>query len=347
VSGVFWEREICVSDSRGELTVKCSFLIRGPGMFSIFKKNDQTPSQPGWLDRLKAGLSRTSSQLRLGLSDLWSRDRVDEAWFESLEDTLLMADVGPVATGRILEQLRLEARKSRIESPAQLKDALVQALVNQVRPLEKALSLDAHRPLVIMTVGVNGAGKTTTIGKLARRFSDEGKTVLLAAGDTFRAAAREQLATWGERSGITVLAQEGADPAAVVFDAVQSARARNIDVVIADTAGRLPTQLHLMDELKKIQRVIGKAEEGAPHEVLLVLDGNTGQNARAQIEAFDKALNITGLVVTKLDGTARGGALIGMAAQDRVIPVRYIGVGEGIEDLQPFSAEAFVEALLQ
>lgn len=316
-------------------------------MFSLFKKSpaDSPPdAKPGWFDRLKTGLARTSSQMKSGLTGLWTRERADDAWFQDLEDTLLMADVGPKASQRIIADLR---KAADITDPAALKDQLALSIGSMLAPLAAPLQTSSHKPFVIMTVGVNGAGKTTTIGKLARHFLNDNKTVMLAAGDTFRAAAREQLATWGERSGITVISQEGADPAAVIFDAVQAAKARGIDIVIADTAGRLPTQLHLMDELKKIRRVIGKADDTAPHEVLLVLDANTGQNARAQVDAFDAALGVTGLVLTKLDGTARGGAVLGMATADRIIPIRYIGVGEGIDDLQTFDAAAFSRALLE
>lgn len=316
-------------------------------MFTLFKKSPpESPgaSTPGWFDRLKSGLARTSAQMKSGLGGLWGRERADESWFQELEDTLLMADVGPKATQRIIADLRKSADAG---NPAALKSQLSTSINDMLKPLAVPLDTSTHKPFVIMTVGVNGAGKTTTIGKLARHFLNDGKTVMLAAGDTFRAAAREQLATWGERSGITVISQEGADPAAVIFDAVQAAKARGVDVVIADTAGRLPTQLHLMEELKKIHRVIAKADASAPHEVLLVLDANTGQNARGQVDAFDGALNVTGLVLTKLDGTARGGAVLGMAAADRAIPIRFIGVGEGIDDLQPFQAEAFTQALLE
>lgn len=318
-----------------------------PIMFSLFKKSPaDNPGEaiPGWFDRLKSGLARTSAQMKSGLGSLWGREQADEAWFQELEDTLLMADVGPKATQRIIADLRKAADAN---DPAALKGQLAASINKMLTPLAVPLDTSTHKPFVIMTVGVNGAGKTTTIGKLARRFLNDGKTVMLAAGDTFRAAAREQLATWGERSGITVISQEGADPAAVIFDAVQAAKARGVDIVIADTAGRLPTQLHLMDELKKIHRVIAKADATAPHEVLLVLDANTGQNARAQVDAFDAALNVTGLVLTKLDGTARGGAVLGMTTADRVIPIRFIGVGEGIDDLQPFHADAFTQALLE
>lgn len=315
-------------------------------MITLFKKSpvaQPAEVKPSWFERLKSGLARSSAQMRTGLSGLWSRDRVDEAWFQELEDTLLMADVGPKATGRIIADLRRVADAS---DAAALKDQLSDSIGSMLAPLASPLETGTHKPFVIMTVGVNGAGKTTTIGKLARHFLQDGKTVMLAAGDTFRAAAREQLATWGERSGITVISQTGADPAAVIFDAVQAAKARGIDVVIADTAGRLPTQLHLMDELKKIRRVLTKADETAPHEILLVLDANTGQNARAQVDAFDAALGVTGLVLTKLDGTARGGAVLGMATMDRLIPIRFVGVGEGIDDLQAFEPRAFTEALL-
>lgn len=318
-------------------------------MFPLFKKSPPDalpdgPAESSWLGRLKVGLSRSSAMMKSGLSALWRQDKVDEAWFHNLEETLLMADVGPIATQRIVESLRKHSRASTGE---ELKVHLSDSIKDVLRPLERPLDTSTSRPFVIMTVGVNGAGKTTTIGKLARRFLNEGKTVMLAAGDTFRAAAREQLASWGERSGITVISQDGADPAAVIFDAIQAARSRGIDVVIADTAGRLPTQLHLMDELKKIKRVIAKADVTAPHEVLLVLDANTGQNARSQIAAFHDALTVTGLVLTKLDGTARGGAVLGMAMGDRVVPVRFIGVGESVDDLQPFHAEEYAKALLE
>ncbi len=318
-------------------------------MFPLFKKslpNGQPDAPEGsrWFERLKAGLSQTSSKMKSGLSALWRHDKVDDAWFQALEDTLLMADVGPAATQRIIEMLR---RDAKVASAEELKARLATSIKDLLAPLESPLDTSTSRPYVIMTVGVNGAGKTTTIGKLARRFLNEGKSVMLAAGDTFRAAAREQLASWGERSGITVISQDGADPAAVIFDAIQAARSRGTDVVIADTAGRLPTQLHLMDELKKIKRVIAKADHTAPHEILLVLDANTGQNARSQIAAFNEALTVTGLVLTKLDGTARGGALLGMAMGDRVIPIRFIGVGESVDDLQPFQADDYAKALLE
>lgn len=324
-------------------------------MFSLFKDKpasgdgkSATPAESkGWLSRLKSGLSRTSAQWQSGLAGLWGRQQIDDAWFEGLEDVLLQADVGPQSSARIIEQLKARVAAHRITEPALLRAELANVLDTLLQPLAQPLRTDAHKPFVIMIVGVNGAGKTTTIGKLARQFLDQGKTVMLAAGDTFRAAAREQLAAWGERAGVTVISQEGADPAAVIFDAIQAASARGIDIVIADTAGRLPTQLHLMDELKKISRVITKAEASAPHEVLLVLDANTGQNAKAQVEAFDSALGVTGLVVTKLDGTARGGALVALAENRKALPIRFIGVGEAAEDLQPFRADEFVRALIE
>lgn len=324
-------------------------------MFSLFKDKpasgdgkSATPAESkGWLSRLKSGLSRTSAQWQSGLAGLWGRQQIDDAWFEALEDVLLQADVGPQSSARIIEQLKARVAAHRITEPALLRAELANVLDTLLQPLAQPLRTDAHKPFVIMIVGVNGAGKTTTIGKLARQFLDQGKTVMLAAGDTFRAAAREQLAAWGERAGVTVISQEGADPAAVIFDAIQAASARGIDIVIADTAGRLPTQLHLMDELKKISRVITKAEASAPHEVLLVLDANTGQNAKAQVEAFDSALGVTGLVVTKLDGTARGGALVALAENRKALPIRFIGVGEAAEDLQPFRADEFVRALIE
>jgi fused signal recognition particle receptor len=250
------------------------------------------------------------------------------------------------ATAYLLEELRRRVKRDALDDALQLKAALKEALKNLLAPLAKPLDLAGRKPFVIMTVGVNGAGKTTSIGKLARHFQVQGKSVLLAAGDTFRAAAREQLAVWGERNNVMVIAQDQGDSAAVIFDAINAAKARGIDVVMADTAGRLVTQLHLMEEIRKVKRVIDKAEPGAPHEVLLVLDANTGQNAVNQVKAFDDALGVTGLVVTKLDGTAKGGVLAAIA-RIRPVPVRFIGVGEGLEDLRPFDAAEFVDALFE
>ena len=298
-------------------------------------------ARKGWMSRLRSGLSKTSK----GLTTLFVGVKVDEALFEELETALLMADAGVDATEYLLGELRRRIKAQRIETAEGVKTALRDLLVELLHPLEKTMVLGREQPMVIMIAGVNGAGKTTSIGKLCKHFQTYGQSVLLAAGDTFRAAAREQLVVWGQRNNVTVVAQESGDPAAVIFDAVNSARARGIDIVMADTAGRLPTQLHLMEELKKVRRVTAKAMATAPHETLLVIDGNTGQNALAQVKAFDEALGLTGLIVTKLDGTAKGGILAAIARQ-RPVPVYFIGVGEQVEDLQPFSAREFADALL-
>ncbi len=294
-----------------------------------------------WMSRLKAGLSKTSSTL----SVLFVGAKIDDDLYEELEAALLMADAGMDATDYLLTALKKKVKEDKLLDAAAVKAALKVLLIDLLTPLQRPFELGRHKPLVMMISGVNGAGKTTTIGKLAKHLQTNNQSVLLAAGDTFRAAAREQLMVWGERNNITVISQESGDPAAVAFDSVQSAKARGIDVVMVDTAGRLPTQLHLMEELKKIKRVIGKGLEGAPHETLLVIDGNTGQNALAQVKAFDDALTLTGLVITKLDGTAKGGVLAAIA-RVRPVPVYFIGIGEKIEDLQPFVAAEFVEALL-
>nr|WP_317615796.1 signal recognition particle-docking protein FtsY [Achromobacter spanius] len=305
----------------------------------------EAPKKSSWLSRLKQGLSRTGQSI----GGIFVGVKVDENLFEELESALIMADAGLEATEKLLTALRARVKKERIEDPAKVKTALRQLLADHLRPLERGFNLTSAKPLVVMIAGVNGAGKTTSIGKLAHTFQRQGASVLLAAGDTFRAAAREQLVEWGSRNNVSVISQDGGDPAAVAFDAVNAGRARGMGVVMVDTAGRLPTQLHLMEELKKIRRVIGKADASAPHEVLLVVDGNTGQNALAQIRAFDAAINLTGLVVTKLDGTAKGGTLAAVAAGSqgvRPIPVYWIGVGESLEDLQPFVADEFAGALL-
>ncbi|HJV87958.1 MAG TPA: signal recognition particle-docking protein FtsY [Noviherbaspirillum sp.] len=294
-----------------------------------------------WMQRLKAGLSKTSSNL----TTLFVGARIDDELYEELESALLVSDAGVEATQFILDALKKKVKTEKLTEAEQVKTALRTLLIDMLTPLQKPFVLGRHQPLVMMIAGVNGAGKTTTIGKLAKHLQAHQQSVLLAAGDTFRAAAREQLAIWGERNNVTVIAQESGDPAAVAFDAVQSAKARDVNVVMIDTAGRLPTQLHLMEELKKVKRVIAKGLAGAPHEVLLVIDGNTGQNALAQVKAFDDALQLTGLVITKLDGTAKGGVLAAIA-KTRPVPVYFIGVGEKIEDLQPFNAEEFVDALL-
>lgn len=299
------------------------------------------PSQGGWLARLRQGLSKTGTNLR----QVFVGVRVDEDLFERLEDALLMADVGVQASTQLMKALRARVKQDKIEDAQGVQEALKALMVQLLQPLEGTLNIEAHAPLVLMVAGVNGAGKTTSIGKLTHHLQALDKKIILAAGDTFRAAAREQLAVWGERNHVTVIAQESGDPAAVVFDAIASAQAKKIDVVIADTAGRLPTQLHLMDELKKVKRVADKAMSGAPHEVILVLDGNMGQNALAQVQAFDDAVGLTGLIITKLDGTAKGGVLAALAVA-RQIPVYFIGVGEGVDDLQTFDASEFVDALL-
>jgi fused signal recognition particle receptor len=300
----------------------------------------------GWFNRLKQGLTKTRAQLGARLSGLFGPGRkLDAEFYDELETVLLVSDVGVPATAHLLDVLRARAKRERFTEAAQLKTALREALLDLLRPIALPLEITAHRPFVIMLAGVNGSGKTTSIGKLASYYQSQHKTVLLAAGDTFRAAAREQLMVWGERNNVTVVAQQSGDAAAVIYDAIGAATARGIDIVLADTAGRLPTQLHLMEEIRKVKRVIDKALPGAPHEVLLVLDANTGQNALNQVKAFDDTLGVTGLVLTKLDGTARGGVIAAIARQNP-IPLRFIGVGEAIDDLRPFVAEEFVDALL-
>ncbi len=316
-------------------------------MLGLFKKSAKDPST-SWFDRLKSGLKNTG--LRLG--DLLSGRKIDEALFAELESALLAADTGVAAAAELILKIRERAAAKRLDTAEQLRAELHDVLVEALSPLQTTVDFRIATPFVIVLAGVNGAGKTTSIGKIASMIRSRGLSVMLAAGDTFRAAAREQLEAWGERNGVTVVSQHGADAASVIFDAVQSAKARGIDVVLADTAGRLHTQAHLMDELKKIKRVIGKADSLAPHAVWLVLDANTGQNALAQFKAFDEALGLTGLILTKLDGTAKGGVIAAIAQAQRHrgvkrhIPVVYIGVGEDIDDLRPFDAGEFVSALL-
>jgi fused signal recognition particle receptor len=307
----------------------------------------------GWFSRLRDGLAKTRAQLGTRLGGLFGAARaLDEAFYEELRSALIAADVGVAASAHVLAELRSRARHEGITDAARLKLALRDTLRELLEPIASPLEVDAHRPFVIMLAGVNGSGKTTSIGKLAHYFQSHGKSVLLAAGDTFRAAAREQLVSWGERNNVAVITQKSGDAAAVIFDAVNAAISRGTDVVLADTAGRLPTQLHLMEEIKKVKRVVAKALPGAPHEVLLVLDANTGQNALAQVQAFDAAIGVTGLILTKLDGTAKGGAIAAVAHMrsssrgEKPIPVRFVGVGEGLDDLRPFNAEEFVSALL-
>ncbi|WP_425472668.1 signal recognition particle-docking protein FtsY, partial [Tepidimonas alkaliphilus] len=305
-------------------------------------------TRQGWLGRLREGLKKTGASL----SAVFAGARIDETLYEELETALLLADAGAPATQALLDDLRRRVRQARASDAVHVRALLVDVIADWLQPLQKALEVGAQPdgPTVWMVAGVNGAGKTTTIGKLTWHLAQHGATVLLAAADTFRAAAREQLGVWAERNGVDIVAQAGGDPAAVAFDAVSAGRARGKDVVIVDTAGRLPTQLHLMEELRKVKRVVAKAEPGAPHEVLLVLDGHTGQNALAQVKAFDAALGLTGLIVTKLDGTAKGGVLCAIAQwareQQRVLPVYFIGIGEKLEDLQPFDAREFAQALL-
>jgi fused signal recognition particle receptor len=279
--------------------------------------------------------------LNTPVSELVTRRKIDEALYEELEAALLQADCGVAASRTLIAELR----KKKLADGDALKAALKDAVTELLKPLERRLDVSRAKPFVLMIAGVNGSGKTTSIGKLAHWLQAQGKSVLLAAGDTFRAAAREQLVTWGARNAVPVIAQDSGDPGAVVFDALSAARARNVDVVIADTAGRLPTQLHLMEEIKKVKRVAAKALEGAPHEVLLVLDANTGQNSLAQVKAFDDALGLTGLILTKLDGTAKGGVVCAIAAE-KPVPLLFVGVGEGIDDLRPFAAREFAEALV-
>ncbi len=293
---------------------------------------------------LRKDLELTRSRWSKALGVLRASPKIDEALYEELEAQLIEADVGVAATASLIERLRRAQKDKRLEDGVALEAELKSALVALLAPLEKPLVADSHKPFVILLAGVNGAGKTTTIAKLTRLFQSQGKSVLLAAGDTFRAAAVEQLAEWGRRHDVTVIAQEKGDSAAVIFDAIASARAKGIDVVLADTAGRLPTQLHLMDEIRKVKRVMAKADPTAPHETLLVIDANNGQNAVRQVKAFDDALGLTGLVVTKLDGTAKGGAIAAIA-REHPVPIRFIGIGEKAADLRPFVASEFVDAL--
>ena len=299
-----------------------------------------TPRQT-WLGKLKAGLKKTGGSI----ASVFTGTQIDDALYEELETALLMADTGVKATEHLLQDLKARVKAAKVTEPLAVKALLTKAITDLLIPLQKQLQIGNQKPMVIMVAGVNGAGKTTSIGKLTHHLADQGASVLLAAADTFRAAAREQLAVWAQRNTVEIISQQGGDPAAVSFDAVAAGKARGRDVVLVDTAGRLPTQLHLMEELKKIKRVVQKADAAAPHEVLLVIDGNTGQNALTQVKAFDEALGLTGLIVTKLDGTAKGGVLCAIA-REKAIPVYFIGVGEQLDDLQTFDAREFAEALL-
>ncbi|PMC17374.1 signal recognition particle-docking protein FtsY [Oligella urethralis] len=337
--------EVLVTEVEAEAEASSPAPVADAEMAPSPVVTEAAPAKSSWMQRLRQGLSRTGSSI----GSLFVGVKVDEALFEELEMALLMADAGIEATESLLAKLRTKVKQQRIEDAAEVKEALKALLSEHLKPLEKDFMLPLDGTSVVMIAGVNGAGKTTSIGKLAHHFQAAGASVLLAAGDTFRAAAREQLVEWGKRNQVAVIAQDGGDPAAVAFDAVNAGKARKANVVMVDTAGRLPTQLHLMEELKKIKRVINKADSEAPHEVLLVVDGNTGQNVITQIKAFDAALGLTGLVVTKLDGTAKGGTLAAVAAGSqgvRPIPVYWIGVGESLHDLQPFSAAEFANALL-
>ena len=310
------------------------------------------PERERWLAKLTSGLRKTGSSI----SGVFSGTQIDDALYEDLETALLMADTGVKATTYLLDEVKRKVKDSGVTHPTAVKNILTDVLAQLLKPLEKALVIGQHQPTVIMVAGVNGAGKTTSIGKLTKHLANEGASVLLAAADTFRAAAREQLSVWADRNTVEIISQEGGDPAAVSYDAVTAGKARGKDVVLVDTAGRLPTQLHLMEELKKIKRVVQKADATAPHEVLLVIDGNTGQNALSQVKSFDEALRLTGLIVTKLDGTAKGGVLAAIALWSRErsaalpdllpVPVYFIGVGEKLEDLETFNAREFAQALL-
>jgi fused signal recognition particle receptor len=336
-------------------------------MFSFFRKKTPAPavadsvgtssaspspvaSRVDWMTRLRAGLRKTGG----ALTQVFVGARIDDALYDELESALLSADAGVKASEFLLQELKHRVKATSTTDPGGVKALLIETMTELLAPLERGLALADESPTVMMVVGVNGAGKTTSIGKLTHHLADAGCKVLLAAADTFRAAAREQLAVWAQRNQVEIVSQQGGDPAAVTFDAVTAGKARGCDVVIADTAGRLTTQPHLMEELKKIRRVINKAQAGAPHQVLLVVDGNTGQNALAQVQAFDDALQLTGLIITKLDGTAKGGVLLAVALWSRTrvqrgappLPVYFIGIGEKLEDLQTFQAREFAEALL-
>lgn len=317
---------------------------------SVELAKNTPPSRASWLSRLQTGLRNTAKSI----STVFTGTQIDDNLYEELETALLLADTGVKATQYLLTEVKRLVKETKTTEPAAVKALLIQAITELLLPLEQSLTISDNSPTVIMVTGVNGAGKTTSIGKLTQYLAQSGQSVLLAAADTFRAAAREQLGVWADRSSVEIISQAGADPAAVSYDAVVAGKARNKDVVLVDTAGRLPTQLHLMEELKKIKRVITKADEKAPHEILLVIDGNTGQNALMQVQAFDAALSLTGLIVTKLDGTAKGGVLAAIALwskergqiQSQTVPVYFIGVGEQLEDLQTFKASEFAQALL-
>lgn len=313
------------------------------------KEQEETPKKEvklSFAEKIKQGLKKTRDAISENLSALSFTKKIDQEFYDELEMTLIAADVGYAATQQIITELKDRVKKEKLEDGAQLKNLLKKILSELLQQIEKPLIHIETTPFVILVVGVNGAGKTTTIGKLTKLLLDEGKSVLIAAGDTFRAAAKEQLQVWGDRNNVTVISQDTGDPSAVIFDAMQSAKAKGIDIVIADTAGRLPTQKHLIDELAKIKKVIQKFDETAPHETILVLDANTGQNAINQIKVFNEAVSLTGLIMTKLDGTAKGG-IVAAIAKEQPIPLRFIGVGEKIDDLKIFSAEDYAEGMLE
>jgi fused signal recognition particle receptor len=316
---------------------------------SVQDQNPEAPEQQKTLsfsEKIKAGLKKTRDAISVNLSSLISIRKIDQNFYDDLEMTLIAADVGYAASQQIIEELKKRVKQEGIEDGTELKQLLKVILTELLQEIEKPLIHIKQTPFVILVVGVNGAGKTTTIGKLTKLLLDEGKSVLIAAGDTFRAAAKEQLQVWGDRNNVTVISQETGDPSAVIYDSMQSAKAKGIDIVIADTAGRLPTQKHLIDELAKIKKVIKKFDESAPHETILVLDANTGQNAINQIKTFNEAVTLTGLIMTKLDGTAKGG-IVAAIAKENPIPLRFIGVGEKIDDLKIFSAEDYAEGMLE
>ena len=342
-----WTRNIVAEDK--EIVVKptaAPVATAAPVVQQDPNQNFEPGQASGWTARLKQGLSKSRDKLGKSLAGVFGGAEIDDDLYEELETVLLTSDMGVEATEHLLEDVRQRVSLKGLKNPEELREALKDALVDLIAPLQKPLEIPAEtQPFVIMMAGVNGAGKTTSIGKLATHYQRQGKSVLLAAGDTFRAAAREQLIEWGARNNVTVISQATGDSAAVCFDAMHAAQARGTDIVLADTAGRLPTQLHLMEEIKKVKRVMQKSMDTAPHEVILVLDANIGQNAVNQVIAFDDALGLTGLILTKLDGTAKGGVIAALA-KNRPIPIRFIGVGEGIEDLRPFNARDYAEALL-
>ena len=342
-----WTRNIVAEDK--EIVVKptaAPVATATPVVQQDPNQNFEPGQASGWTARLKQGLSKSRDKLGKSLAGVFGGAEIDDDLYEELETVLLTSDMGVEATEHLLEDVRQRVSLKGLKNPEELREALKDALVDLIAPLQQPLEIPAEtQPFVIMMAGVNGAGKTTSIGKLATHYQRQGKSVLLAAGDTFRAAAREQLIEWGARNNVTVISQATGDSAAVCFDAMHAAQARGTDIVLADTAGRLPTQLHLMEEIKKVKRVMQKSMDTAPHEVILVLDANIGQNAVNQVIAFDDALGLTGLILTKLDGTAKGGVIAALA-KTRPIPIRFIGVGEGIEDLRPFNARDYAEALL-